>query len=672
MELDRFLVCGLGSLGQHCVLSLQKFGVKTIAIEQVFPSGWEVPDLPNLLEELIIGDCRQNDILEQAQIRSCRAALIVTNNEQVNAETALAIRHLNPQIRLVVRSAKTNLNQLLSQQLGNFIAYEPTELPAHSFAIAALGTDALGFFNLDGYWLKVVQERVDTHRGWSLRQLYELDTRTRRILAHERTLESLPQGFYQWESEQSVAPGDLLVYIEVTDRFSLQTPKNLAISAKPIGQAKLTITRSNLYQRWRSQFAEFWQLNFQQQVRRVALICCLIVVILLSIATGLFHHYYPNTTWVSAFYGSVILLLGGYGDLFGNFEEITKIPWWLQSFALGLTLAGTAFVGVLYAVLTEALLSSKFQFIKQRPPLPQQSHIVIVGLGRVGQQVTVVLQELQQSIVGVTFNADFNDATLPNLPVISGNVSAALAQANLAEAKSVVIVTDDEMLNLEVALMAQAANPHTNLVIRTSGQRLSQHLMAALPNAQVLGMHAVAAEVFAGAAFGENIIDLFHFNHQTILVTEYQIEPGDRLNRLLLADVAYGYGVVPIFHERISQPATLMPTDDILLAIDDRLVVLATIEGLRRIESGKRHPKSWLVEVESAMTEGASFEGANSIGRISGCSLGVARELMASLPGILNFPLYKAQAQRLVHALEKVRVSARIVSIDLIDNLDEI
>jgi voltage-gated potassium channel Kch len=665
MVLDRFLVCGLGSLGQHCVLALKKFGVRIIAIEQVTAQGWEVPDLINLLDDLIIGDCRQNDILAQAQIRSCRAALIVTNNEQVNIETALAIRQLNPQTRLVVRSAKTNLNQLLSQQLGNFIAYDPTELPANSFALAALGTETIGFFNLDGYWLKVIQDRVNHHHHWSSnRLLHELNTRTRKILAHAHSFDPLAPGFYQGESEQRVSIGDSLVYIEIADRFSLPAVQVPAIATGRIKPARLTTTISNLSQRWRSQFAQFWQLNFQQQVRRVALICCLIVVILLSIATILFHQYYPNTTWVSAFYGAVILMLGGYGDLFGSFEEIAIIPWWLQLFALGLTVTGTAFVGVLYAVLTEALLSSKFQFTKQRPPLPQQDHVVIVGLGRVGQQVALLLQQLQQSIVGVTFNPDLDGEILPGQPVIVGNVSTALAQANLADAKSVIIVTDDEMLNLEVALMVQSINPHTNLVIRTSGQRLSQHSIAALPTSQVFGMHTVAAEVFAATAFGENIIDLFHFNHQTILVAEYQIETGDTLQGLLLAEVVYGYGVVPILHQRKPQPVTLMPTDDVRLGMDDRLVVLATIEGLQQVESGQRQPQSWLVEVEQAMTAEATFEGANTIGRISGCSLSTARALMSNLPGILNIPLYKPQGQRLVRALGKVRVNAQIVPID--------
>jgi phosphoglycerate dehydrogenase-like enzyme len=44
-HLDRFVVCGLGSLGQHCVVALKEFGVKAIAIEQVPPPDWEITKL---------------------------------------------------------------------------------------------------------------------------------------------------------------------------------------------------------------------------------------------------------------------------------------------------------------------------------------------------------------------------------------------------------------------------------------------------------------------------------------------------------------------------------------------------------------------------------------------------------------------------------------------------
>jgi len=316
----------------------------------------------------------------------------------------------------------------------------------------------------------------------------------------------------------------------------------------------------------------------------------------------------------------------------------------------------------LYALLTEALLSSKFEFTKQRPPVPTQDHVVIIGLERVGQRVAARLHQLKQPIVGITFNADFDRTILPQIPLIMGNLSEALHRANLATAKSILVLTDDEILNLEVALMTRRENPHSQIVISTTGQHLSEHLTQILPEAQVLCTYAVAAEAFVGAAFGENILHLFRLNERTILVTEYQIEAEDTLHGLLLAEVAYGYEVVPVLHQRPPHTSTLMPSDELRLAVGDRLVVLATIEGLQRIEQGRPNLelKRWQVRLEKLLTPDAAFEGANLLVRIAGCSLAVARELVNNLPQTLPTPLYQHQAQCLVRELKKALVQARL------------
>jgi Trk K+ transport system NAD-binding subunit len=663
VNLNRFLVCGLGSLGQQCVVALKEFGVNITAIEEVQPRNWEIPDLPNLLDELIIGDCRQESVLEQAKIRQCRAVLLVTSSERVNTEAAFAARLLNPQTRLVVRSAKDNLNELLSKHLGNFVCFEPTHLPVPAFALAALGTKTLGFFHLEGQQLRVVKRQIQPSDVLCGRQVHELNTHTHRVLSYTPSSSRFPQSFYQWEPEALVQGGDTIVYIEVTEKFTKG-------SEKPA-----TETKPNRWQFWqeiaqvlswgnlKQKLTAFWQSNYQHQARRVAVICGITVLILLLCGTLLFHWNYPITLR-DAFYATAILLLGGYGDLFGQLKLTIPIPWWLQLFSLGLTLVGTAFVGVLYALLTETLLTARFQLLRRRPPVPQQDHVVLIGLDRVGQRVATLLQDFKQPVVGIS-STELDPNVLPQLPVITGSYAEALKTANLSTAKSVLVATDDEMVNLEVGLMAHAANATGGLVIRTFQQGLSNNLAQLLPDAQVLCAYALAAEAFAGAAFGENIENLFRLNNQTILVTEYNIESDDTLHDLLLSDVTYGYGVLPVLYQKGQETPKLMPSEDIRLAVGDRMVVLATSKGLGRIEHGRVDiaPKSWRVQVEKAWTQEAVFEGANAIARISGCSLSVARALMHNLPGTLRSSLYKHQAQRLVRELSKAEVKAHIVPI---------
>ncbi|HEY9649505.1 MAG TPA: NAD-binding protein [Coleofasciculaceae cyanobacterium] len=662
--LNRFLVCGLGSLGQQCVVALKEYGVNIIAIEELLPRHWEIPNLPDLLENLIIGDCRQEIVLEQAKIRQCRAVLLVTSSERVNIETAFAARLLNPHTRLVVRSAKENLNELLRQRLGNFVSFEPTELPVTAFTLAALGTETLGAFHLEGQQLRVVKRHIQPGDAFCKHLVYELNTPTRRVLSYTPHSSEALAGFYEWEPEELVQAGDTLVYIEMRERLTSGSEQPSPGRKRKRWRLWRWLAHHLSWDNLKQKLVEFWQSNYQHQVRRVALICGIAVVILLLLGTLLFSWNYPGITWKDAFYATAVLLLGGYGDLFGQLPLQMPIRWELQLFSLTLTLAGTAFVGVLYALLTEALLTARFEFLQRRPPTPQHDHIVVIGLGRVGQRVAAKLQEFKQPVVGIS-NTEIDPNILPQLPVITGHYADVLKTTHLPTAKSVLVVTDDEMVNLEVALMAHDLNPKGTLVIRTFEQGLSNNLAQMLPNAQVLCAYALAAEAFAGAAFGENIENLFRLNNQTILVTEYQIEAGDTLNGLLLSEVAYGYGVVPVLYQKKQELPLFMPSDDIHLVVGDRMVVLATSQGLWRIEQGKIciTPKQWRVHIEEALTHEAIFEGANAIARISKCDLTTARALMHNLPGTLRSPLYKHQAQRLVRELIQAQVVARIIPI---------
>ncbi|ARV57561.1 potassium transporter TrkA [Nostocales cyanobacterium HT-58-2] len=673
--LDQFLVCGLGTLGQHCVVALKKFDVSVIAIDKQQPQDWEIPNICDLWDNLLIGDCRQTSILEQAKIQQCRAAIIVTGNEQVNAETALVVRKLNPQTRLVIRSDKQNLNELLSEHLGNFIAFEPTELPASSFALAALGTETLGFFNIEGEWLRVVKRTLLPDDPWSYRRLlHELNTHTRKILYITSDSTILPtDSFYQWEPDTRINAGDTIVYIEAT--------KPSAPTSEKLGR-NILLNPWKFFRRlkrfkWltlKQQITEFWRKSDENRLKQIWISCLVIVGFLLLVGTILYQLNYPKISLVDSFFVSAILLLGGFSDLFGGFNFELPVSVWLRFISLGIAIAGTVLVGILYSFLTERLLTAKFQLSKRRPPIPQKDHVVVVGLGRVGQRVVALLQEYKQPLVGMTLNKDFDMAILPEMPLIVGSFNESLAKANLNTAKSVVVVTNEEMLNLEISLMAYSANPKSHLVIRTTGQGLSENLAGLLPTAQVLSAYAVAAEAFAGAAFGEKIINLFRVNQKTILITEYQIEANDTLNGLLLSEIAYGYGVVPILYRKEHEDPKLMPSEDLRVTEGDRMMVLATSNGLRRIEQGRRNfmLKSWRVHIVRALTEEAVFEGANVMTRISGCSLTMARNLMNNLPRTLHSPLYKHQAQRLVRELSRSQVMAHLVAMTAQEDTDSI
>ncbi len=665
---DQFLVCGLGSLGEHCVAILREFGGLVCAIDQHPPERWELPHLPDCLHQLEVGDCRHPEILKKAGIEQCRSVLIVTSNERVNIETAFAARLLNPKVRLVVRSAKQNLNDLLQQQLGNFVAFEPTQLSAPAFALAALEQEILGFFNLNDQLFEVMQYQIQPGDRWcDVRRVYELNSSSRRVLAHIPVAAQLPgnlfhphrmERFYHWEPDARVQAGDTLITVEAVGVSQRSRLAETSATEEPNHSPWQRIGRSLTPTRLKRGLMKLWQNSRQNRIQRVALICGFTVFLLVISGTLLFSLYYPNIDVLDAFYATFVLLLGGYGDLFSEFPLAIAIPWWLRLFGLGLTLAGTAFVGVLYALLTEKLLTLRLQFLQRRPPIPQRNHIVVIGLGRVGRRVAHLLQDLQKPVVGIASD-NLDPDTLPQLPLLTGNIANALSKANLNQASSIIAVTEEEMQNLELGLMAHGANPDCSLVIRTYDYRFSSHVAQLFPYAHVLCVSALSADAFAAAAYGENVLSLFRLNDRTILVTEYLIEDHDTLNGHLLSEIAYGYRVVPIAHQKATkQSFKFMPSDDNRLQVGDRLIVLATTENLQRVERGDMSPRCWQIVVERAMNRSATFDGASEIACISGCDLSLARSLMENLPGVLPIPLYKHQALRLTRKLNRMQVIA--------------
>lgn len=664
-----FLVCGLKSLGQHCIAVLKEYNVKVSAIDDVQPEYWEVPEVPSLIENLIIGDCRQLSVLEQAGIRQCRSILLVTRNERMNIEAAFASRRMNPHVRIIVRSDKQNFTELLYKNLGNFVAFEPTHLSAHAFALAALGSEAIGYFTLEGQLLRVIEHQVQQKDWCNGKSVHRLNLTTRRILSHTPVSSQPPTQFYEWNPEALVQAGDTLVYIEVAPELALseQYPEKSQPFWWEWQQFFRGITAKNLQQ----QIMRFWQSYYQSQnqIRRIATIYAITVIILWLIGIVLYRLYYPHISLQEAFYATAVLLLGGYGDLFGGVKFTSQpqpsdyMPWWLRLFSLGLTLIGQAFVGVLYALLTDALVTSRLQFFNRHPQIPQRNHVVLIGLNRLGQRVAGILQELNQPLVGID-TTTLDQSTFPKIPLIVDNANAALAVANLSYAKSIVVVGDDRMENLEIGLMAHAINPAIRLIIRSQDRQFSENIAPLFPYAQVLCGAALSAEVFACAAFGENVLSFFHLNAEIVMVTEYKIEEGDTLNGLLLSQIAHGYGVVPILYQKARQHNySLMPWDDVKLNASDRLIVLAASSGLQRIEWGEMLPRLWHVHIEKALTKNAIADGAEKIASITGCNFTTARQWMNDLPRVLPTPLYKHQAQGLVRQLAKVQVLANAIFI---------
>jgi Trk K+ transport system NAD-binding subunit len=674
------LVCGLGRLGQHSVAALRLFGAAVHGVDVKARDPWEVPDLPARLASFTFGDCRVASVLEQASLSKCRAALLVTGNDRINIAAAFAVRSLQPHIRLVVRSAQKNLNELLAAHLGNFVAYEPSELAAPAFALAALGggtgRETAALVRLAGRLLRVVRVRVTRQHAWHGSTLASLQSPGRRVVGLQRAGQPSWGPLQVWDPQARIAEDDVVGYVDLADA---RGPGLVAYGTSAVADEGREEAGESWMQRlgaaltWpavKARATRFWSSG--SQVRRVAMVTGAVIASLYAVCCLLYWARYPELSWQDAANVGVVLILGGFDNLFGQLKLPFPIPPWLWFFSVLVSVSGTVGIGIVYAFLTERVLSVRFQFRRHRLPLARRDHVVLIGLGPIGERIASFLQDLRTSVVAVDDGSGARDAGLA-VPVVAGKLRDAIDRVRLRTARSVVALDEDEVQNLEAALVARQANARATVIIRSDDRLFSENVAKLVPGARPLGVYALAAEAFATAAFGERVHGLLGFGDKTGVVTEYEVAPGDTLIDRLVGEIAYGYDVVPVLLERDgTSPASpepgrnlgtkspeWFPPDDTRLEAGDRLVLLATTRSLRDIEHGQVRVPRCRVHVDSAPTHEAQFAGAIVMVRYSGCDLATAQDVMKALPATLDVQLHEQQAERLVRELGKVRVQAK-------------
>ena len=392
---DRFIICGLGSLGQQCVLNLKKFDydpfeVHITAIDQRKMSTWETDDLPShLVQPPIIGDCRRESVLRDAGIEHARAILIVTSNESTNVECAIAARRLNPDIQIILRSSRHSLNALLARQLGKFVALDATELPAMTFALAGLGDDIVSVFTIGRHQFKVTERFVragdprfdqkpvqQLHKGLFRLLDFNPVEAPQQPLGWATTASSI---FHRWQPFVRVSAGDRVAYIEV---------KNAANQPKSTKNPLIALTQwadDLRHTDWRKRIAT-WRQSSEESIGRVVAIALFTALALWILGALLLKFKYgavpggvpdglPETlSWVKAISLGAILLLGGYGDVFGGFNNPVT-PGWVQLVCLTITLISILVVLGVLGLVAERLLNSRFDFLQKRPRIPRSNHV---------------------------------------------------------------------------------------------------------------------------------------------------------------------------------------------------------------------------------------------------------------------------------------------------------
>jgi hypothetical protein len=134
-----------------------------------------------------------------------------------------------------------------------------------------------------------------------------------------------------------------------------------------------------------------------------------------------------------------------------------------------------------------------------------RNHIVLCGLGHLGYRILNQLLAANMPVVALEKAADARflaDAKATGTPVLVRDMKEdqALVDAGIKHARAIIIATNDDLANLEVALDARRMNPSIRVIMRLFDQQMADKFKEAALIDEAFSPAALAAPIVAGMA----------------------------------------------------------------------------------------------------------------------------------------------------------------------------
>ena len=225
-----------------------------------------------------------------------------------------------------------------------------------------------------------------------------------------------------------------------------------------------------------------------------------------------------------------------------------------------------------------------------------QNHIVVCGLGRIGYRVVKELLNLGEEVVGVECDAQalfLEEIQRMNVPVLLGDARKRkiLEKASVQKASAIVVCTEDDLTNLDIALDAREIKPGIKVVLRMFEARLAEKVKHGFDIHTAFSTSALAAPVFAAAATRAQIEHSFYVGDILMNTARMTVHGGSLLKGYSVAQLEEEFDITVVLY-RGPDLFDPHPAPDIILQAGDYLVIFASLESLSRLREANGEPNS--------------------------------------------------------------------------------
>ena len=572
------IVCGLPEVGLRIVEQLMLSGVPAVVIDDnpaaalaQTAATWGVP--------LVTGPTRSEDTLIAAGLAGAIAVICAQDDDLSALATALLVRRLRAEVRVVAQLTNPAVGRAVRE--AGVAVLDVAGLSAPSVAEVCLD-EGVQEMSLSG--MRFLAARTTAPSAATLRELYGAlapvavippdgevlicpgrDTRVRAgdqvtligtpdelaaasVIDHPERIRRLT-GAQSADNGSASGPPGVLGVLGGEDTAVRQGPsvagrvlrvlRDLAVSLAHAADRRIAIALGALV--------------------TVLAIAALVLRFTYQLA-GPGHHM----SLLDAVYFTVeTVTTVGYGDYSFRGE-----PAWLMLFAIGLMMTGALFVAVFFALVTNMLVSRRIEESLGRQKITAlRGHVLVIGLGTVGLRVVRRLHDADRDVVVIEkeeHNRHLGQLRALGVPfmVADATLPEVLADARLATASAVAVLTSDDLANLETGLAVRdqlgARWRDTPVALRIFDPQLAHSLRDTFGFKNVRSTAALAAPWFVGAALGLDILSTFYAGDEPLLVARLHVTPGGGLHGLQMHELAARTRVLAL--RRAARPGSTGPT----------------------------------------------------------------------------------------------------------------
>jgi Trk K+ transport system NAD-binding subunit len=574
---DHVIVCGLQGVGLRIVEQLHLSGTPVLVVDDSADSRFarllEDWGVPHLRRSAYLGDALLDAGLDHA------IAVVCAEVKEIHAlETALRIREIRPDVRIVTQLANPSVARALERVSGQGSVLDVATLAGPAFVEACLGRNAHDI-ELAGVQFAVVQVEVAeseaahaTFRGHFGNlapvaimpgdggEMVQCPGRDHKVIAGDRVA--------------VLGTEEELILGGIDPRRTQRAPhRKVAITTRIARQAAVVMDEDNK------------ALTFVMAGLVALVVLATIILRFTYHDDGASGHFGLLT---AAYFTIETVATVGYGDY-----SFAAQSGGLKVFAIVLIALGVALVSTAFALFTNILVSRRIERSLGRRQVPGMTdHIVVIGLGAVG--IAVVQGLIAEGRRVVVIERDDNNRYLAQaralgVPVVIADATQLQTHrmVNLGDASAVAVLTSADLTNIETGLAIRESLgdrwEDVPVVLRVFDRELARMMEQSFGFRHVRSTSALAAPWFVGAALGLHVLSTFYVDQQPFLVGRVQVSAQGGLQGLAMADLGASTRVIALSRAAEGGQLEHPPRRGTRFAGGDEAYLLGPYEELLRV-----------------------------------------------------------------------------------------